>query len=303
LKFGHLSRQWEGIFSIVYFPNLAIFVRKQRLQAAGFRPRKGVMPLRPAILAFLLASSVTLFAQEKTGKIIFFRAGNFLDSDFKPPLFCDGLELTRIPSRSYLEIAVPSGRHICLADTAEAPETKIEVVPGDIVYVAVWVTHTMKRHAVLTMANEEEYTKQKKLKRIVNAELDAVLPFLVPVPTPIVVPANAPDQEFSTTGAEHVPAYSPGKNGVSFPQCIRCSDPPYSEQARRARLEGTVELQVVVGVDGRASNIVIVKGIDKGLTEQAVSAVETWKFKPATGPDGNPVAVTVPIEIMFRLLK
>ena len=259
------------------------------------------MPLRPAILAFLLASSVTAFAQEKTGKIIFFRAGNFIDSDYKPSLFCDGFELTQIPSRSYVEIAVPPGRHICLADTAAAPETKIEVVPGDIVYVAVLITPTVKRHAVLTMSNEEQYTKQKKLKRIVNAELDAVQPLLAPIPTPIVVPANAPDQEFSTTGAQHEPAFYPGKNGVSFPQCIHCPDPPYTEQARRAGLEGAVELQVVVGADGRASNIVIVKGIDKGLTERAVSAVETWKFKPATGPDGDPVAVTVPIEITFRL--
>ncbi len=39
-----------------------------------------------------------------------------------------------------------------------------------------------------------------------------------------------------------------------------------------------------------------------GLEEKAVEAVKQWRFKPALGPSGKPVAVVVPIEVTFRLL-
>jgi Gram-negative bacterial TonB protein C-terminal len=50
-----------------------------------------------------------------------------------------------------------------------------------------------------------------------------------------------------------------GTAGVSIPQCIYCPPPRYSGDARKAKVEGTVVLQVVVTSDGRATNIVIVK--------------------------------------------
>jgi hypothetical protein len=34
----------------------------------------------------------------------------------------------------------------------------------------------------------------------------------------------------------------------------------------------------------------VMKGAPYGITEKAIGAVETWKFKPATSPDGKPVA-------------
>lgn len=59
-------------------------------------------------------------------------------------------------------------------------------------------------------------------------------------------------------------------------------------------------LQVVVTTDGRATNIKIIKDPGNGLGMKAVQSVRKWKFKPAVGPDGNPVAVIVPIEVTFR---
>jgi protein TonB len=46
----------------------------------------------------------------------------------------------------------------------------------------------------------------------------------------------------------------------------------------------------------------VVKGPGLGLEEKAVEAVKQWRFKPALGPSGKPVAVVVPIEVTFRLL-
>jgi TonB family protein len=54
--------------------------------------------------------------------------------------------------------------------------------------------------------------------------------------------------------------------------------------------------------DGRAIEIEVVKGPGLGLEEKAVEAVKQWRFKPAMGPSGKPVAVVVPIEVTFRLL-
>jgi TonB family protein len=43
------------------------------------------------------------------------------------------------------------------------------------------------------------------------------------------------------------------------------------------------------------------KGLDFGLTEQAIAAVRKWRFKPATGPDGKPAAVRIRVEVQFHL--
>jgi protein TonB len=97
-------------------------------------------------------------------------------------------------------------------------------------------------------------------------------------------------------------AYHPGTNGVGYPSCVYCPDPKYSEEARKAKYQGTVVLQAVITPDGRATEIQVVKGPGLGLEEKAVEAVKQWRFKPANGPGGKPVPVVVPIEVTFRLL-
>ena len=97
-------------------------------------------------------------------------------------------------------------------------------------------------------------------------------------------------------------AYHPGTGGVGYPSCVYCPDPKYSEEARKAKYQGTVVLQAVITPDGRATEIQVVKGPGLGLEEKAVEAVKQWRFKPANGPGGKPVPVIVPIEVTFRLL-
>jgi protein TonB len=92
-----------------------------------------------------------------------------------------------------------------------------------------------------------------------------------------------------------------GVNGVGIPICVYCPDPQYSEEARKAKYQGTVVLQVIVTADGRATNISVVKGPGLGLEEKAIEAVRGWRFKPAVGPSGKSVPVIVPIEVTFRL--
>jgi len=96
-------------------------------------------------------------------------------------------------------------------------------------------------------------------------------------------------------------AFRAGLNGVGVPVCLYCPIPQYSDEARKAKYQGPVVLQVTITTDGKAINISVVKSPGLGLEEKAVEAVKGWKFKPAVGPSGKPVATIVPIEVTFRL--
>jgi periplasmic protein TonB len=88
--------------------------------------------------------------------------------------------------------------------------------------------------------------------------------------------------------------------GVSAPRPTYAPDPEYSDEARKAKYQGTVVLWVVVGPDGRTHEIRIQRSLGMGLDEKAIQAIRAWKFEPAR-KDGIPVAVQVNIEISFRL--
>lgn len=96
-------------------------------------------------------------------------------------------------------------------------------------------------------------------------------------------------------------AFRAGVNGVGMPSCIYCPDPQYSDEARKAKYQGVVVLMVVITLDGRATNIQVVKSPGLGLDEKAIEAVRQWKFRPAVGPGGKSVPTQVPIEVTFRL--
>ena len=95
-------------------------------------------------------------------------------------------------------------------------------------------------------------------------------------------------------------AYRVG-GGVSAPVAIFQPDPEYSEEARKAKYQGDVYLEVVVGVDGKAHDIRISRSLGLGLDEKAIESVKTWKFEPGK-KDGVPVAVQVQIDVAFHLL-
>ena len=88
--------------------------------------------------------------------------------------------------------------------------------------------------------------------------------------------------------------------GVSAPRALYAPDPEYSEEARKAKYQGTVVLWVVVGPDGKPRDIRVQRSLGLGLDEKAVEAVRQWKFEPAK-MNGNPVAVQINVEVNFRL--
>lgn len=96
--------------------------------------------------------------------------------------------------------------------------------------------------------------------------------------------------------------FHPGRDGIGDPVCIYCPNPPFTEEARKARLQGSVILQLVIRPDGTPSEVQVLHGLGLGLDENALRTVRTWRFKPVIGPGGKPVAVEFSVEVVFRLL-
>jgi protein TonB len=95
-------------------------------------------------------------------------------------------------------------------------------------------------------------------------------------------------------------AYRVG-NGVSAPRALSTPDPEFSEEARKNKWQGTVILYAIVGIDGRAHNVRVVRSLGMGLDEKAIEAVaRDWRFDPGR-KDGRPVPVEINIEVNFSL--
>jgi periplasmic protein TonB len=94
--------------------------------------------------------------------------------------------------------------------------------------------------------------------------------------------------------------YPAGKMGVTVPQVIYSPEPNFSDEARKAKVEGTVQLLVVVGKDGRTYDIRVSQSVGMGLDEQAMAAVRNWLFRPAT-LNGHPVATQIAVQVDFHL--
>jgi periplasmic protein TonB len=94
--------------------------------------------------------------------------------------------------------------------------------------------------------------------------------------------------------------YPAGKGGVTVPQVIYSPEPNFSEEARKSKTQGIVLLLIVVGPDGKPSNLRVQQSLGMGLDEKAIEAVSRWKFRPAT-LNGQPVATQIAVEVNFRL--
>ena len=91
-------------------------------------------------------------------------------------------------------------------------------------------------------------------------------------------------------------------NGVSWPRLIQEVKPNYTPDAMRARVQGLVELEIVVLADGSVGRVNLVRSLDMqfGLDGEAIKAVRRWRFDPARQA-GKAVAVRVPVELSFSL--
>jgi TonB family protein len=92
----------------------------------------------------------------------------------------------------------------------------------------------------------------------------------------------------------------PLSGNIAPPVKIFSPQPLYTEDARRAGIQGVVILEAVVDAEGTVRNVKILKGLPMGLDQSAVDAVMTWKYEPAT-LNGEPVPVYFTFTISFSL--
>lgn len=148
-------------------------------------------------------------------------------------------------------------------------------------------------------------------------EIPPVRPFIVPVPDPTpdqpepIRPLAAFDREIEPPEiaweGEIVPPPPEEPTGpipiggaVVRPFPVDTPQPIYPEAARRVRVQGAVIVRAIVDTEGRVSIVRVVKELPVGLTEAAVTALERWRYRPAT-LNGKPVAVYLDVTVRFEL--
>jgi TonB family protein len=88
--------------------------------------------------------------------------------------------------------------------------------------------------------------------------------------------------------------------GVSEPVLVSRRQPEYSDDGRRGRVQGTVELLIVVRADGTVLVDRVTKSLGYGLDQKAIEAVQMWKFQPGR-KDGQAVNTWVSVLVNFTL--
>ncbi len=119
----------------------------------------------------------------------------------------------------------------------------------------------------------------------------AVLGLVLLVPLTASAQANATERVY--TGKD---------KGVTEPKVVKEVKPQYTQAAKKAKVQGQVDVAAVVKADGTVGDVRVTKSLDQkyGLDEQAVKAVKQWQFEPGK-KDGKPVPVEVTIELTFTL--
>ncbi|HEX2663328.1 MAG TPA: energy transducer TonB [Candidatus Acidoferrum sp.] len=89
--------------------------------------------------------------------------------------------------------------------------------------------------------------------------------------------------------------------GLRPPEVLLSVQPYYSEENRKVRIQGTVDIKCVIGTDGLIHAPVIERGLTKELNQLALEAMTFWRLRPVS--DGSrAVAARVPVQISFRIL-
>jgi TonB family protein len=114
-------------------------------------------------------------------------------------------------------------------------------------------------------------------------------------------------------GDSQGPGYGPGPGGggvtggsgflgaVTEPVLLWKIEPEYTDEARRAKVQGTVILHIEVDTRGQAQNITVRQSLGLGLDERAVEAVRRWRFRPGYR-QGKPWVTAAMVQVNFRLL-
>jgi protein TonB len=119
----------------------------------------------------------------------------------------------------------------------------------------------------------------------------------------ILEPLRAPEAPRAAPAPEPAAPSAPPRYKVGglvkMARLIRRVDPLYPPLARQARISGVVELEGVIGIDGRLRELAVKSGHPL-LVRAAIDAVRQWLYEPTT-LNGESVEVVAPITVSFHL--
>jgi TonB family protein len=101
-------------------------------------------------------------------------------------------------------------------------------------------------------------------------------------------------------GGPDVPYKLGGVGGLSAPTCPVRPEPTYSDDARKAHIQGTVVLDSTIQKDGSINVNAVSRSLGYGLDDAARAALRNWKCYPGK-LNGQAVAVQIQIVINFHL--
>jgi protein TonB len=88
---------------------------------------------------------------------------------------------------------------------------------------------------------------------------------------------------------------------IKAPTLLKRVEPTYPPFAVKAKVQGNVYLDAVIGKDGSVTNVTVTGGNDM-LKQAAIDAVKQWKYTP-TLLGGVPVEVALYVQVFFQLNK
>jgi protein TonB len=165
-----------------------------------------------------------------------------------------------------------------VAAPVAAPDTTTEAAPS-----------TVARNAVTPVASPTDL-RPSKLTAVSFAGRtveDSTAPPVAPAPVPAPT-RTAPDRP---------------KAVVMDMKLLRSVPPDYPEDARRRKLEGSVDLAFVVGADGKVKDVEVAQSTAPGVFDaEAIAAVKRWRYDPRR-EDGVPVDYPAKVRLEFKLDK
>jgi TonB family protein len=111
--------------------------------------------------------------------------------------------------------------------------------------------------------------------------------------------AERPSRSSASSAVEDDAVVMKVGDGVHAPKPIYTPEPQYSVPAKDLKIQGVCVLKAIIDKEGKVTKPELVTPLGAGLDEQAIAAIQKWKFKPATR-NGQPVSVQMGLEMSFN---
>jgi TonB family protein len=122
-----------------------------------------------------------------------------------------------------------------------------------------------------------------------------------PVPQAEPGPEAVSSQATSTPSNRDEPPHT-ASNTVTLPVLIYQAPVEYPTEARSMKVQGTVQVVLLVDENGNPQNVTAVRHSGMGLDEAAVEAVKHYTFKPAVDQrTGQNVPAQISVNVQFHL--